>query len=73
MTATSMLLSPVMLPLVATPYVPQASCLTTEPPRRSSTLALGLLPPVPGARSPQGSCPGLVQPRCEGSTRWSSG
>lgn len=64
MTAAWMPFSPVMLPLVATPYVPQASCLTTEPLRRSSTLALGLSASSSGGQKPTGelSRPGAATP-----------
>ncbi|XP_005626619.1 uncharacterized protein LOC119863907 isoform X2 [Canis lupus familiaris] len=61
-TAARLSPSPVMLPSGAKPFVPQDSCLTTEPQRRSYTPALGLPPLHRGAGGPQGSCPGLVQP-----------
>ncbi|XP_070089218.1 uncharacterized protein [Equus przewalskii] len=54
--------SPVTLPSGAAPFVPQASCRTTEAPRRGFTPALGLPPLRRGARSH----PGPVQLHCEG-------
>lgn len=59
-------LSPAMVPLGARPFMLQGLCLTTEPLRRGCTRALGLPSLQRGARSPRGSCLGLVQLHREG-------